>query len=167
VDFDIHSGFAITPAVADQSGTGGGALFSYRPNCVPGVSQYGSGQFEEVGPGTYGIQFLNPAAVTLPAPGTFGDCGTGAFRGPSLKTADLDITKAFPINERFNLQFKAQFINLTNTPIWGAPVSSCSPSCDGQIATGPTGGATGAGSFGLIQSTDPGRQIQFALKLNF
>ncbi len=167
LDFDIHSGFAITPSVADQSGTGGGALFSYRPDCVPGVSQYGNGQFEEVGPGTYGIQFLNPAAVTLPAAGTFGNCGTGAFRGPSLKTADLDITKAFPINERFNLQFKAQFINLTNTPIWGAPTSSCGPTCNGVIATGPTGGSTGAGTFGLIQSLDPGRQIQFALKLNF
>lgn len=164
LDFDIHSGFAITPTGPDESGT---TSSQARPDCVPGVSQYGSGQFEEVGPGTYGIQFLNPAAVTAPAVGTFGNCGTGAFRGPSLKTADLDITKAFPINERFNLQFKAQFINLTNTPIWGAPVSSCSPTCNGQIVTGATGGATGAGQFGLIQSTDPGRQIQFALKLNF
>jgi hypothetical protein len=162
--YDIHSGFAITPTGPDESGT---VSAQPRPDCVPGVSQYGSGQFEEVGPATYGIQFLNPAAVTLPAAGTFGNCSTGAFRGPSLKTADLDITKAFPITERFNLQFKAQFINLTNTPIWGAPSSSCSPSCDGQIATGATGGATGAGSFGLIQSIDPGRQIQFALKLNF
>jgi hypothetical protein len=164
VDFDIHSGFAITPTGPDESGTDS---VQSRPDCVAGVSQYGNGQFEEVGPATYGIQFLNPAAVTLPAAGTFGNCSTGAFRGPSLKTADFDITKAFPINERFNLQFMAQFINLTNTPIWGAPSSSCSPSCNGQIATGATGGSTGAGSFGLIQSLDPGRQIQFALKLNF
>jgi hypothetical protein len=164
VDFNIHSGFAITPTGPDESGT---TSVQSRPDCVPGVSQYGNGQFEEVGPGTYGIQFLNPAAVALPAAGTFGSCGTGAFRGPSLKTADLDITKAFPINERFNLQFMTQFINMTNTPIWGAPSSSCSPSCNGVIATGATGGSTGAGSFGLIQSLDPGRQIQFALKLNF
>ncbi|MFZ0639872.1 MAG: TonB-dependent receptor [Candidatus Acidiferrales bacterium] len=171
VDFNIHSGFAIDPSMPfnDQSGTGGGANFADRPNCVPGVSQYGNGQFEEVGAGVYGIQFLNPAAVSLPAPGTFGNCGLGAFRGPSLKTADLNITKAFPINERFNLQFMAQFINLTNTPIWGAPNSSCNPSCNGVITTGTGGnaGSTGAGSFGLIQSLDPGRQIQFALKLNF
>jgi hypothetical protein len=169
VDFNIHSGFAIDPSMPfnDQSGTGGGANFADRPNCVSGVSQYGNGQFEEVGTGVYGIQFLNPAAVSLPLAGTFGNCGLGSFRGPSLKTADLDITKAFQINERFNLQFMTQFINLTNTPIWGAPNSSCNPSCNGVITTGPTGGATGAGSFGLIQSLDPGRQIQFALKLNF
>ena len=180
-DVNIHSGFAIDPAMAfnDQSGTGGGADFADRPNCVSGVSQYGSGQFEQVGAGVYGIQFLNPAAVSLPSnngdttpaiggvAGTFGNCGLGAFRGPSLKVADLNIAKRFPINERFNLQFMAQFINFTNTPIWNAPNSSCNPSCNGQIATGPTGGSTGAGSFGLIQSTDPGRQIQFALKLTF
>ena len=179
-DFNIHSGFAIDPSMDfnDQSGTGGGADFADRPNCVAGVSQYGNGQFEELGAGTYGIQFLNPAAVSLPASngttgvvgtpaGTFGNCGVGAFRGPSLKVGDLNLAKQFPINERFNLQFMAQFINFTNTPIWGAPNSSCNPTCNGVITTGATGGATGAGSFGLIQSIDPGRQIQFALKLTF
>jgi hypothetical protein len=182
-DFNIHSGFAIDPSITfnDQSGTGGGADFADRPNCVPGVSQYGSGQSVEIGAGGYGIQFLNPAAVSLPsnngdtAPavggvaGTFGNCGVGAFRGPSLKVADLNLAKQFPINERFHLQFMAQFINFTNTPIWNAPSASCNPSCNGQIVTepNPASGSVGAGSFGLMQSTDPGRQIQFALKLTF
>jgi hypothetical protein len=43
----------------------------------------------------------------------------------------------------------AQFINLTNTPILGAP----------NAVRGTT--------FGVITSSNPGRQVQFGLKLNF
>jgi hypothetical protein len=139
---------------------------AYRPNCVAGP-QHGSGVLEDLG-GTIGVQFLNPTAVTLPGGKTFGNCGVGSFRGPGLTTADLNITKNFRLSERFKLQFMAQFINLTNTPIFGAPNASCAPQCNGVIDTDPvTGGGTGAGKFGLAQSTDPGREIQFGLKLHF
>jgi Carboxypeptidase regulatory-like domain/TonB dependent receptor len=161
-DFNFHSGFAINTSAPDQSGTGS---LAYRPDCVSGVSQYGSDALENIA-GSYGKQFLNAAAVSLPAAGTFGSCQVGSFRGPGLKTADLNLTKAFPITQKVNLQFLTQFINLTNTPIFSAPASSCSPSCNGVITTGASGGGAGtAGSFGLAQSQDPGRQIQFALKL--
>lgn len=175
---DIHTGFAINPAAPDQSGTGGGVGAAFRPDCVPGVNQSGSGALEDLG-GNIGVQFLNPAAVSLPPSnlttgkvgtiaGTFGNCGVGAFRGPALKTADLNIIKEFHITERFNLQFMAQFLNFTNTPIFSAPAASCGPLCNGIINTDPkTGGATGAGTFGLAQSADPGREIQFGLKLRF
>jgi hypothetical protein len=162
-DFTFHSGFAINVSGPDESGTGS---FNPRPDCMQGVSQTGSKQFENIG-GSLGVQYLNPAAVTVPAAGTFGTCGVGAFRGPGIKTADLNVIKAFPVHEKVNLQFMAQFINLTNTPIFGAPNSSCGPSCTGGIETGPSGGNTGDGAFGFAQSQDPGRQIQFGLKLNY
>jgi hypothetical protein len=162
-NFTFHSGFAINPSGPDNSGTGS---YNARPDCVPGVSMYGNKQFESMG-SSVGLQFFNPAAVTAPAAGTFGNCQSGALRGPGLKTGDLNLTKQIPVTERLNMQFMAQFINFTNTPIWGAPNSSCGPSCNGAVQTGPNGGNTGAGTFGLIQSSDPGRQIQFALKLNY
>ena len=166
-DWNIHSGFAINPSAPDQSTTGGGVGAAYRPDCVPGISQHGSGAAENLG-GNIGIQFLNPLAVTLPAPLTFGNCGVGAFRGPGLTVADFNIMKRFPITEHVNLQVMAQFINLTNTPIFGAPHAGCGPSCNGVIDTNPiTGGSTGAGTFGLAQSQDPGREIQLGIKLNF
>jgi hypothetical protein len=164
--FNVHSGFAIDPSAPDQSTTGGGVGAAYRPDCVAGVNQKGSGVLENVG-GNIGLQFLNPAAVTLPAKLTFGNCGVGSFRGPGLSTADINITKNFHITERFNLQFMTQFINFTNTPVFSAPNGSCAPSCNGVITTGPKGGGTGAGTFGLVQSANPGRQIQFGLKLLF
>jgi hypothetical protein len=154
--FNIHSGFAINPSAPDQSGTGGGVGAAYRPNCVSGVAQHGSGAFTNIS-GNVGLQFLNPLAVSLPGAQTFGNCGVGSFRGPGLTTADINLTKNFNITERFNLQFMTQFINFTNTPVFSAPNGNCGPLC----APG------GTGTFGLIQSQNPGRQIQFGLKLLF
>ena len=154
--FNIHSGFAINPSAPDQSGTGGGVGAAYRPNCVSGVAQHGSGAFTNIS-GNVGLQFLNPLAVSLPAAQTFGNCGVGSFRGPGLTTADINLTKNFNITERFNLQFMTQFINFTNTPVFSAPNGNCGPLC----APG------GTGTFGLVQSANPGRQIQFGLKLLF
>jgi hypothetical protein len=149
-NFTLHTGFALYPHGADKSLTGSA---SPRPNCVPGVSQSGSGAFTNPNdPNTFGVlgpRFLNPAAVTDANPGTFGTCAAGAFRGPGLATSDLSIVKAFSISERTNFQFITQFINLTNTPILGAPNTSS--------------GST----FGVITSSNPGRQVQFGLKLLF
>jgi len=147
-NFTMHSGFALYPHGPDNSGTGSA---SPRPNCVAGVSQSGSGQLTSptATGGIIGKQLLNPNAVAPAAPGTFGTCAAGSFRGPGLATSDLSIVKAFAISERTNFQFITQFINLTNTPIFGAPNSS----------QGPT--------FGLVTSSNPGRQVQFGMKLAF
>ncbi|HKD81251.1 MAG TPA: TonB-dependent receptor [Candidatus Angelobacter sp.] len=147
-NFTLHSGFALYPHGPDNSGTGSA---SPRPNCVAGVSASGSGALTDPNAtgGIIGIQLLNPAAVTPAAPGTFGTCAAGSFRGPGLATSDLSIVKAFSISERTNFQLMTQFINLTNTPIFGAPNTS-------QGST-----------FGLVTSSNPGRQVQFGMKLVF
>ncbi|HKW76748.1 MAG TPA: TonB-dependent receptor [Terriglobales bacterium] len=145
-DFTLHSGFAINPGAPDQSGTHTSGRT--RPDCVPGVSQSGSGDVVTIG-GVTGIQFLNPGAVALPAQGTFGNCAAGSFRGPGLKTMDLNLSKQFRVTEASNFLLRAEFINLTNTPIFGAP------------------NATAGSTFGFISSSNPGRQIQLAAKFNF
>jgi hypothetical protein len=148
-DFTLHTGFAISPLGSDISGTNSA---SPRPNCPSGVSQSGSGAIVPLGGGQFGMQFWNPAAVVEPPPGSplqFGNCAIGSFRGPGLATADLNLSKKFNLTERVNLQMMAQFINVTNTPILGRP----------NFFAGP--------SFGVISSSNPGRQIQFGFKANF
>jgi hypothetical protein len=105
--------------------------------------------------------------------GTFGNCQNGALRGPGLKTADLNLTKMVYFTDTFNLAFSAQFINLTNTPIFSVPAayggaySSCG-ACNAVRTTGPLGGGSGTvGTFGLVDGTNPGRQVEFALRLSF
>jgi hypothetical protein len=95
------------------------------------------------------MQFWNPASVATPALHTFGNCAIGSFRGPGLATADLNLAKKFSLTERVNVQVMAQFINVTNTPILGRP----------NFFAGST--------FGVISSSNPGRQIQFGFKANF
>jgi hypothetical protein len=127
--------------------------------------------------GSIGRTNLNPKSVTEVADvangGTFGNCQNGALRGPGLKTADLNITKMVYFTDTFNLAFSAQFINLTNTPIFSVPASwwgqysSCA-ACNGVRTTGPLGGGSGTtGLFGLVDGTNPGRQVEFSLRASF
>jgi hypothetical protein len=145
-DFTMHTGFAITPLGSDFSGTNSA---SPRPDCPTGVSQSGSGSIVPLGGGQLGLQFWNPAAVVNPALGSFGNCAIGSFRGPGLATADLNLAKRIVLGERTSLLFATQFINVTNTPILGRP----------NFSQGAT--------FGTISSSNPGRQVQFGLKLLF
>ena len=145
-DFTLHSGFAITALGGDSSGTGSA---SPRASCPAGVSQSGSGAIVPLGGGQFGMQFWNPAAAVPGTPGAFGTCAVGSFRGPGLATADLNLAKKFVVNEKLSLQAMAQFINVTNTPMLGRP----------SFFQGST--------FGVISSSNPGRQIQFGFKALF
>lgn len=148
--FIFHSGFAQTIfASGDTSGTGG---FSTRADCVPGVPAHVPMVFN---PANNGVSFLNPAAVTTPAAGTFGNCGVGAFDGPGLKTANISLAKNFSITERQSLEFRADMVNFTNTPIFNF----------GQEFSGQH--TAGASNYGEIFTSQGARNIQFALKYRF
>lgn len=179
VDLTLHTGFGITPFagayMGDYSPTTASSLtgsYEPRPDCVSGVATDLPLQTVQIG-SSIGKVDLNPAAVTEPGAYQFGNCQTGSLRGPSLKTADLNLTKQFPVTERANLAFAAQFINLTNTPIFSVPASwwgqySSCESCNGVRTTGPLGGGSGTvGAFGLLDGSNPGREIELSLKLNF
>lgn len=183
VNFTARSGFGITPFagayMGDSNPNSASSLtgsYEPRPNCVAG--QLGSQPLQtvQIG-GSIGRTNLNPGAVSEVADvangGTFGNCQNGALRGPALKTADLNLTKQFPITEKANLAFAAQFINLTNTPIFSVPASwwgqysSCN-ACNGVRTTGPLGGGAGTvGLFGLLDGSNPGREVELSLKLSF
>jgi outer membrane receptor protein involved in Fe transport len=145
-NFTFHTGFAITALGPDSSLTGSA---SPRADCPAGVSQEGSGSIVDLGGGQSGLQFWNPNAAVPGQTGHFGTCSVGSFRGPGLATADLNLAKRFSLGERTSLEAMAQFINLTNTPILGRP----------NFFQGPT--------FGVISSSNPGRQVQFGMRLKF
>jgi hypothetical protein len=148
--FVFHSGFAQTIfASSDTSGTGG---FSTRAECVQGAPSRVPMTFD---PATSGVHFLNPAAVTNPASGSYGNCAVGFFDGPGYKSADLSIAKDFKFTERQTLEFRTDMVNFTNTPIFNF----------GQEFSGQH--TAGASNFGEIFTSQGARQIQFALKYSF
>ncbi len=90
----------------------------------------------------------------------------GTLSGPGLAKFDFSAFKAFPINERFSMQFRAEFFNILNHPTFNAP------NFGGNGVTAISNSDNfNRSNFGEIGSTrfapyDP-RQIQFALKLYY
>jgi hypothetical protein len=179
LDLSLHSGFAITPFagayMGDNNALSASTLtgsYEPRPDCVSGVPQSTAMQTVQIG-GSIGRTNLNPGAVTEVQNYTYGNCQNGALRGPALKTADLNVTKQFPVTESMNVAFSAFFINLTNTPIFSVPASwwgqysSCG-ACNGVRTTGYYGGgANTVGLYGLLDGSNPGREVVLSLKLNY
>src|SRR2546421_5101559 len=109
--------------------------------------------------------YLNPACFTtapiIPAAGFatnagatgFGTTPRNAFRGPRQSDWDLSVMKRFHIGERHQFQFRTDFFNLFNHPIFRFPSAV-------NIGTLST--------FGKITETAvPARLIQFGLKYSF
>jgi hypothetical protein len=119
-------------------------------------------------------QWLNPAAFETPPVATtigqtdFSPLGGGPaqFVGPGFHRLDFSLFKQFQLTERFRLEFRSEFFNLTNHP------NFTNPGFGGNGVTAAPGSLDyTSNSFGTITSTRDGqndqREIQFALKLYF
>ena len=95
-------------------------------------------------------QFFNTAAFTVAPQFTIGTSSRNPVRGPHYRNLDLALIKRANLNERLNLELRAEFFNLTNTPPLGAPNT-----------------VLASAGFGSITSAGDPRVIQFGLKLNF
>jgi len=139
---------------------GNGDFTNQRPDRVPGVSEYGTGS----GPD----DFLNPAAFSMPAPGTFGNLGRDTFYGPSYKQIDFSVLKKTRVAENKNFEFRAEFFNIFNHPNFDEPNGFFGGTVNAQNQFVPFP------SFGQIFNTlgrtlgvGTSRQIQLALRFNF
>jgi hypothetical protein len=120
-------------------------------------------------------RFFNPQAFRVP--GTtrsstgatiqlLGDTARRVVRGPGSVNFDFSAFKNTRITERYAVQFRAEFFNLTNTPTFFLP----SASAQNMTCIGPAGSAcnTGNAAFGALSNgSATGRQIQFGLKFLF
>ena len=133
----------------DQSGS---AVGNQRPNVILPETQIIRSNV---------TQWANPAAFSLPAPGTLGNLQRDFLPGPGITTLDYAVMKDTPITERVHLQFRAEFFNLLNHANFALPNANV------FIQT-PNGGGAPNPTFGKITATTTSsRQIQFALKLMF
>jgi hypothetical protein len=141
------SGFTLTPGIGSNQSGNGDTSPSDRPNISPGFT------YQTAVTGNPN-QWFNPQAFTLPQPGTFGNLGRGALRGPGLVNWDFSLFKTTAITERVRLQFRAEFFNILNHTNFGAPTLSLYSSG----AFSPTAGV-------ITNTTTTSRQIQLSLKL--
>ncbi|HEY4052247.1 MAG TPA: TonB-dependent receptor [Terriglobales bacterium] len=141
----IHSGFPLSLYGGDFSGT---VTPEARPDCIGPVSYPKTTS-------SAGMDWFGANSFANAAPGTFGSCpGQGPVIGPRYVDADISMQKNFPINERMRFQFRTDFLNVFNHPNLAAPNTSFG-------AGPPTGG------FGVINTSQDARQLQFALKFYF
>jgi hypothetical protein len=71
-------------------------------------------------------QWYDKSAFASPSAGRFGTCGTNNLRGPRLINADLGVDRNFKVGERWQLKFRAEAFNFTNTPHHANPTNSIS-----------------------------------------
>lgn len=157
---------------------GGNSRNIRRPNVVAGVNPYLSND----------RSLINPAAFSIPAPGTFGNSSRNSLTGPKLAQFDLTLSKKFSLTEKVNMEFRSEIYNLFNKANFANPANL-------RLAQGiPNGGtfaggivpaagvqpgtafstATAGGNFGVATSTvsnqiglGTGRQVQLSLRLAF
>ena len=187
----IASGPSITPLLSvqglgDPSGVGNGDATGFeRPNRVAGQPCRASGADSQT--------YLNPNMFTVNGfkLGQIGNAGVGLCSGPPTRNVDLGVDKNFKITEHVTAQFRMEFFNLFNHPLYvandvinNAKVNFNAPvfgDASGNVVTPDSNGilvgatqilsATPAPSSNYGRTTNVRengfRQIQYALKIIF
>jgi hypothetical protein len=98
-----------------------------------------------------GHPYYDPTAFAPVREVRFGNTGRNILRGPGVFNTNLSLFRTFPLIERFNLQFRAESYNFTNTPHFLNPAANAS-----------------SGNFLVITSANQDqRQFRLGLKMVF
>jgi hypothetical protein len=134
-----------TTAMADGNNT------NQQPNLLPGASLIPAG-------GQTITDWLNKAALAVPANDTWGNLGTDVARGPGLLQIDTAIARTVNITERTNVMFRMEVFNVFNHPEFGNPNVNFSSNLFGQITSISNTQPIGTGT---------SRNVQFAARFTF
>ena len=155
----ITGGWQLNSIFVHYSGTpfsasGGTALntpgFTQRAQQVLQNVQY----FGNEGPGQL---YFNPAAFqAVTAAGVIGNAGYDTLRGPGATKLDMSVFRDFKFRERYDIQFRAETLNVSNTPAFGVPQGSTTSTTFGQIT----------GTANVARLIDQ-RYLRFGLKIKF
>jgi hypothetical protein len=136
----VQSGNPVNVAI-QGSGSNTGTINLDRPNAT--------GIAPRLSASTNKTVYLNPAAYTLPAVGSFGNAARNSAIGPGIAMTDVSIAKKFT-HESWLIEFRTELFNAFNHALLGQPV---------PFANSPTFGRIGA-------TRGDNRQIQFGLKIS-
>jgi Carboxypeptidase regulatory-like domain/TonB dependent receptor/TonB-dependent Receptor Plug Domain len=156
-------------------------IVNIRPDLVPGQPIWVPDAAQPAG------KVLNPNAFTLPSDGLSNDALRNTIRSPyGIDQLDLALRKRFNLTDDMKLDFRAEYFNLFNHPMFGGPSGPrtfwgfCSSQpCSGQqfatfgkvvpgntLNVGLGGGGANGGQSALYAPGGP-RSAQFSLRLSF
>jgi len=121
----LRTGFPLTMQASDNSTT------NSRGARARTIAQGGT----TLGNVGSGAKWFNTTAYTTPLAKTFGNVGLGTERGPGFKVYDVSFQKQFSVTERIKFELRGEFINLFNTPQFGAPARNVTGATFGEITT--------------------------------
>ncbi len=119
---------------------------------------------DQVGPVKYtgcigsepGCTFFDTSAFVPVTAVRFGTVGRNTMRLPGVVNMDMSLYRTFKLTEKFNLQFRAEAFNLSNTPHFAGPDTDVNSESFGHITETNT-------AWGLGRS----REFRFGLRLGF
>ena len=157
---NVSSGEQLTVLITfDHANYGGGSTVQ-RPDPVPGANPLiGNTPNGYLDRDAFTVRDSDPSTPGVQG-GILGSLGRGTFTGPKRYTFDFSLIKQVSLgaDSSRNLQFRAEFFNITNKANFGRM---------GTRAFFNTSGR-GPGSFGNFRNTvTTSRQIQFAVKISF
>ncbi len=91
------------------------------------------------------------AAFTDPAQYTYGNSGRNILQAQKLIQVDVSLLKEFPISEQRRVEFRAEFFNIANHPVFNIPSTAINIASGGQVSS----------------TLNSDRILEFALKLYF
>jgi hypothetical protein len=145
----ILGGWQIAPLVRWQSGSPF-TVTTGVDNALSGMGGQRAVQILDDVSGDGSVNnYLNAAAFTSPAPGTYSTLKPNAFFGPSRFQNDMALSRTFTMASH-TLQFRWEVFNVLNTPSFNNPTAALNSTNFGRILT----------------AGDP-RIMQFALKYDF
>jgi hypothetical protein len=97
-------------------------------------------------------RWFNTSVFSLAPQYTFGNVGPVSpdLRGQGMNNWNVSLSKRTPIREGMSLEFRAEFYDFFNHPLWASP-----------------GGTVGSPTFGVVSSKTGNRIGQLALKLTY
>ncbi len=149
----FHTGLPLSVTITRKAtAVPDGNTTNQRPNYVGGVSL--------IPPTGQNLNdWINIAAFTTPANGTWGNAGRDIVTGPNLFQIDAALQKDTTISERMGLIFRVDVFNVFNHPELGSPnLNISSPATFGRITSLENTSPIGTGG---------SRSIQLALRLKF
>jgi hypothetical protein len=149
----IRSGLPLTVTVSRKvTDLPDGNNVAQRPNVVPGVSLIPQG-------GQTVDHWINPAAFSIPAVGTWGNAGAGIVEGPGLFQFDTALSRTIKITERTKVSLRMEGFNVFNHPQLGNPnLNFSSLAAFGRITSVSNSSPVGTGT---------ARSFQLAARFTF
>jgi len=148
-----RSGLPATPTISFNNSRSGGIQASGSITERPDLKPRGNNNPVLGGPDKY----FDATQWIAPPPGRYGNAAPQTIIGPGLFNLDFSLFKGFRVAEGKQIQFRAEFFNVTNHPNFGQPNTN--------IFSSPTTRGATAGQ--ITETVTTARKIQLALKLTF